>query len=138
MILDGFPRNIAQAESLEKMLNEMNNKVDMALYIDVPFDEIIERIASRRTCKECQETYNLTYKPPKQDGICDKCGGELYQRADEEHGIIKNRLEVYEKTATPVIEFYKSQSVLYHAKAGDGEGKTSMDVVQEVTEYIKR
>lgn len=84
MILDGFPRNIAQAESLEKMLNEMNNKVDMALYIDVPFDEIIERIASRRTCKECQETYNLTYKPPKQDGICDKCGGELYQRADEE------------------------------------------------------
>ena len=79
-VLDGFPRTGVQAVSLDNMLKEMNAKVDMALNIDVPFDEIVERIANRRSCKGCSEIYNVVFNPPKVEGICDKCGGELYQR----------------------------------------------------------
>ena len=136
-VLDGFPRTKVQAESLDKMLGEMNAKVDMALNIDVPFDEIVERIANRRSCRGCSEIYNIVFNPPKQEGICDKCGGELYQREDQKPEVVQNRLKVYSESAEELINHYNNAGVLYDAKAGDGIGKTSYDVAKEVEEYIQ-
>ena len=136
-VLDGFPRTEVQAQSLDKMLGEMGAKVDMALNIDVPFDEIVERIANRRSCKGCSEIYNVVFNPPKQEGICDKCGGELYQREDQKPEVVENRLKVYSASAQELINHYKKAEVLYDAKAGDSVGKTSYDVAKEVEEFIK-
>ena len=136
-VLDGFPRTGVQAVSLDNMLKEMNAKVDMALNIDVPFDEIVERIANRRSCKGCSEIYNVVFNPPKVEGICDKRGGELYQREDQKPEVVENRLQVYSKTAEELINHYKKANILYDAKAGDKVGKTSYDVAKEVEEYIK-
>ena len=136
-VLDGFPRTGVQAVSLDNMLKEMNAKVDMALNIDVPFDEIVERIANIRSCKGCSEIYNVVFNPPKVEGICDKCGGELYQREDQKPEVVENRLQVYSKTAEELINHYKKANILYDAKAGDKVGKTSYDVAKEVEEYIK-
>lgn len=136
-VLDGFPRTGVQAVSLDNMLKEMNAKVDMALNIDVPFDEIVERIANRRSCKGCSEIYNVVFNPPKVEEICDKCGGELYQREDQKPEVVENRLQVYSKTAEELINHYKKANILYDAKAGDKVGKTSYDVAKEVEEYIK-
>ena len=118
-VLDGFPRTENQAISLDKMLSEMNGKVDMALNIDVPFDEIVERIANRRSCRGCSEIYNVVFNPPKVEGICDKCGGELYQREDQKPEVVENRLKVYSESAEELINHYEKAGVLYNAKAGD-------------------
>ena len=136
-VLDGFPRTKNQAICLDKMLSEMNKKVDMSLNIDVPFEEIVERIANRRSCRECNEIYNVVFNPPKVEGICDKCGGELYQREDQKPEIVQNRLKVYSESAQEIIDYYENANVLYNAKAGDRAGKTSYDVAKEVEEYIK-
>ena len=122
-VLDGFPRTEKQAESLDIMLNEIGAKVDMALNIDVPFDEIVERIANRRSCRGCSEIYNVVFNPPKQEGICDKCGGELYQREDQKPEVVQNRLKVYSETAEELINHYTLAGVLYNAKAGDAVRK---------------
>lgn len=137
-VLDGFPRTENQAISLDKMLNEMNAKVDMALNIDVPFDEIVERIANRRSCRGCNEIYNVVFNPPKVQGICDKCGGELYQREDQKPEVVQNRLEVYSKTAEELINYYKNSNVLVSKKAGDKAGKTSYDVAREIEETLRK
>lgn len=137
-VLDGFPRTGAQAVSLDEMLSKMNAKVDMALNIDVPFDEIVERIANRRSCRGCNEIYNVVFNPPKVEGICDKCGGELYQREDQKPEIVQNRLEVYSKTAEELIEYYKKANVLVSKKAGDKAGKTSYDVAREIEETLNK
>lgn len=137
-ILDGFPRTKAQAISLDEMLKKMNAKVDMALNIDVPFDEIVERIANRRSCRGCNEIYNVVFNPPKVEGVCDKCGGELYQREDQKPEIVQNRLEVYSKTAEELIKYYQNANVLVTKKAGDKVGKTSYDVAKEIEEALKR
>ena len=136
-VLDGFPRTGVQAVSLDKMLGEMNAKVDMALNIDVPFDEIVERIANRRSCRGCSEIYNVVFNPPKVEGVCDKCGGELYQREDQKPEVVQNRLRVYSDSAEELIKHYEAAGFLYDAKAGDSVGKTSYDVAKEVEEYIK-
>ena len=136
-ILDGFPRTKAQAESLDKLLNSNGNRVDMALNIDVPFEEIIERIANRRSCRGCNAIYNIKFNPPKQEGICDECGGELYQREDQKPEVVQNRLEVYKNTADELIEYYKKAGTIYTVKAGDKDGKNSYDVAKEVEEYLK-
>lgn len=137
-VLDGFPRTGAQAVSLDEMLSKMNAKVDMALNIDVPFDEIVERIANRRSCRGCNEIYNVVFNPPKVEGICDTCGGELYQREDQKPEIVQNRLEVYSKTAEELIEYYKKANVLVSKKAGDKAGKTSYDVAREIEETLSK
>lgn len=135
-VLDGFPRTGVQAVSLDNMLNEMGAKVDMALNIDVPFDEIVERIANRRSCRGCSEIYNVVFNPPKVEGVCDKCGGELYQREDQKPEVVENRLKVYSESAEELINHYKNAGILYDAKAGDKVGKTSYDVAKEVEDYI--
>ncbi len=137
-ILDGFPRTENQAKVLDELLNSKGNKVDMALNIEVPFDEIVERIANRRSCRGCNEIYNVVFNPPKQEGICDKCGGELYQREDQKPEVVQNRLEVYKKTSEELIKYYEAKNVLRTEKAGDKAGRTSYDVAKEVEESLKK
>lgn len=136
-VLDGFPRTGVQAVSLDNMLKEMNAKVDMALNIDVPFDEIVERIANRRSCRGCSEIYNVVFNPPKQEGICDKCGGELYQREDQKPEIVQNRLEIYKNTVEELIKYYEEKNVLRTEKAGDKAGRTSYDVAEKVQKDLE-
>lgn len=137
-ILDGFPRTENQAVVLDKLLESKGNKVDMALNIDVPFDEIVERIANRRSCKGCSEIYNVVFNPPKQEGKCDKCGGELYQREDQKPEVVQNRLEVYRNTAEELIKYYENKGVLRTEKAGDKAGRTSYDVAAEIEKGIRK
>lgn len=137
-ILDGFPRTLAQAIKLDEILDKRNSKVDIALNIDVPFDEILERITNRRNCKKCNEIYNVEFNPPKIENICDKCGGELYQREDQKPEIVQNRLEIYSKTAEELIKHYQKANVLITKKAGDKAGKTSYDIAKEIEETLNK
>ena len=136
-ILDGFPRTRNQAIALDELLQSNGSKVDMALNIEVPFDEIVERIANRRSCKGCSEIYNVVFNPPKQEGICDKCGGELYQREDQKPEIVQNRLEIYKNTAEELIKYYEEKNVLRTEKAGDKAGRTSYDVAEKVQKDLE-
>lgn len=111
-ILDGFPRNVAQAEALDQMLGELKSPLDFAISIDVSFDELMKRLTGRRTCKSCGQMYNIYFSPPKKNGICDKCGGELFQRDDDKEETIRKRLEVYEAQTAPVIGYYREKGIL--------------------------
>lgn len=111
-ILDGFPRNTAQAEALDKLLNDLNMPLDSALSVDVPKEDLMKRLTGRRTCKNCQQMYNIYYSPPKKEGVCDKCGGELFQRDDDKEETIKKRLDVYEAQTAPLIDYYKKKGIL--------------------------
>jgi adenylate kinase len=111
-ILDGFPRNTAQAEALDKMLNGLKMPLNAALSVDVPKDDLMKRLTGRRTCKNCQQMYNIYYSPPKKDGVCDKCGGVLFQRDDDKEETIKKRLDVYDASTAPLINYYKNKGIL--------------------------
>lgn len=136
-ILDGFPRTEKQAEELDNLLLANNKMVDIVINVEVPFEEIVDRIASRRNCKNCSEIYNIHYNPPKVEGICDACGGELYQREDQKPEVVNNRLEVYKNTSSRLIDYYKDNKKLYQVQAGDSANKTSSDVAEELIKYIK-
>jgi adenylate kinase len=118
-ILDGFPRNVAQAEALDKMLNDLGMSLDAALSVDVPFDDLMKRLTGRRTCKACGQMYNIYFNPPKKEGVCDKCGGELFQRDDDKEETIKKRLEVYNSQTSPLIDYYSKKGIL---KSVNGTG----------------
>lgn len=111
-VLDGFPRTIPQAEVLEKALNELGDKVDYAINVDVPDENIINRMSGRRACVNCGATYHIVYAPTAKEGICDKCGNELILRDDDKPETVKNRLDVYHKQTQPLIDFYKGKGVL--------------------------
>lgn len=128
-LLDGFPRTIAQAEALDKLLEDMNQKLDAVLVLDVPTEELVIRLTARRTCKVCGKTYHLLYNPPKKDGICDLDGGELYQRSDDNEETVRNRLLVYENQTKPLIEYYRKKGI---AKIIEGIGK-----IDEIYQVIK-
>lgn len=117
-LLDGFPRTVAQAEALEEILNELKRPIDAVLSIDVDQDQLMARLTGRRICKDCGSTYHVVYNPPKQEGVCDKCGGELYQRADDNEETVSNRLEVNLKQAKPLLDFYEEKGYL---KTIDGD-----------------
>ncbi|HEC96810.1 MAG TPA: adenylate kinase [Nitrospirae bacterium] len=118
-ILDGFPRNTAQAEVLDKVLNETNIPLQVALCVDVDMDILMKRLTGRRTCRQCGQMYNIYFSSPQKEGVCDKCGGELYQRDDDKEETISRRLEVYEAQTAPLIEYYKNKGIL---KTVEGTG----------------
>ncbi len=118
-ILDGFPRTVPQAEALDKLLEKIGKKIDYAICIDVPDDELVKRLTGRRTCKNCGMMYHVIFKPPKEEGKCDVCGGELYQRADDNEETVRNRLKVYHEQTEPIIQFYEKKGVLHRI---DGMG----------------
>jgi adenylate kinase len=111
-ILDGFPRNTSQAETLDNVLSEMNSPLDIALSVDVDKDDLMKRLTGRRTCKGCQQMYNIHFSTPQKEGICDKCGGQLYQRDDDKEETIRNRLDVYDKSTAPLIDYYGKKGIL--------------------------
>ncbi|MBO8178371.1 MAG: adenylate kinase [Bacillus sp. (in: Bacteria)] len=111
-LLDGFPRTVAQAEALENMLQELNKSIDYVLHIDVDKEILMERLTGRRICKECGATYHLVFNPPTKEGICDRCGGELYQRADDNEETVQNRLDVNIKQMQPLLDFYQEKGYL--------------------------
>lgn len=111
-ILDGFPRNIAQAEALEKTLNGLKRGIDHVVDIGIQKKEIIRRLSCRRVCRGCEEGYHLIFAPPLNADVCDKCGGELYQRDDDRGEAIEARLKVYEEATSPVLDFYRGKGLL--------------------------
>ncbi len=115
VVFDGFPRNKAQALALNEMLEVQNKKIDLALQLNIPDEDIIYRTVKRRTCsnKECGAIYNLEYRKPKVDGICDICGSPLTKRADDNEETIKNRLNVYHSRAEEILKFFKEENLLY-------------------------
>ncbi len=130
VVFDGFPRNRNQAEALEKMLEEMGQKVDVALYLDMPDEDIIYRTVKRRICsnKDCGEIYNLEFKKPKQEGICDICGSKLIQRKDDNEETITNRLNVYHEQSKDLIKYYEEKKLIYRV-----ELHANIDITEEMT-----
>ena len=112
-ILDGFPRTVAQAEALDSILTEVSMPLDMVLNLNVDDDILIKRLTSRRVCRQCGAIYNVLFQPPKEEGVCDKCGGELYQRDDDNEESVKNRLEVYHSQTQPLIDYYDRKGLLH-------------------------
>lgn len=123
-ILDGFPRTVAQAESLDGILSEMDKKIDRSIFLDVETDFIVKRLSGRRVCRGCGASFHVEANPTKADGVCDKCGGETYQRADDEPTSISKRLDVYEKSTAPLKDYYQSKGSLVKVS-----GLGSMDEV---------
>ncbi len=136
-LLDGFPRTLRQAEALDDMLNELGKSINAVIYIDVPEEEVVKRIAYRRTCKNCGAVYHLIYAPPKEEGKCDKCGGELYQRDDDKEEVVRQRFKVYMENTAPLIDYYEKKGLLYRV-----DGTKSIDEVfaqiEEILQKIAR
>ncbi len=111
-ILDGFPRTVAQAELLEKVMAEINMKLDAVVLFDAPEELLLQRLTSRLTCRSCGASFNKLFAKPAKEGICDNCGGELYQRSDDSLETAKNRLKVYNEQTAPLIEYYIGKNLL--------------------------
>ncbi len=139
IILDGFPRTVKQAEELDKMLESENKKVDIVINLTTPEEEIIERIVNRRVCsnQECKTIFNLQLNPPKQEGICDKCGSELVQRKDDTVETVKSRLNSYFEQTSPLVEYYEKKGNLYSAVVSKSINKLGKDVAEDVVKYIE-
>ncbi len=121
-MLDGFPRNVSQAETLDKMLGELNLKIDHVVSVEVPSKELLGRLTGRRTCRNCNAMFHVMFNPPKKDGVCDKCSGELYQRADDNEATVSSRLKVYDEQTAPLIDYYSKQGKV---RTIDGVGEIS-------------
>ncbi len=129
-ILDGFPRNLTQAASLDKLLAEVGQPIDAGLLIDVDFDILLKRLTGRLSCKDCSTVYNRYFSPPTKEGVCDKCGStNLYHRADDNEETIGNRLKVYEENTAPLINYYADQGLLKRVN-GIGEMEDITKAIQ--------
>jgi len=119
-ILDGFPRTINQAKALDEIMEELNTKIDLALYIKVPEKELIKRLSGRRVCEDCGATYHVEFNPPEKEGICDKCGGKLIQRSDDKEETVKNRIEVNREKTEKLIKYYNKEGILETIESSGG------------------
>jgi adenylate kinase len=119
VILDGFPRTLAQAEGLKEILAGMGRTLDGVLYIAVPDEELVSRLSGRRICRRCQTPYHIQFNPPQKHGVCGTCGGELYQREDDKPETVRARLKVYHQQTAPLIDFYRQFGLLTEV---DGSG----------------
>ncbi|MCR4610742.1 MAG: adenylate kinase [Lachnospiraceae bacterium] len=131
-VLDGFPRTIPQAEALTEALNKLGEKMDYAIDVDVPDDNIVKRMSGRRACLECGATYHVVSIPPKKEGICDVCGSKLVLRDDDKPETVQKRLDVYHEQTQPLIDYYKNQGIL---KSVDGT-QPMEDVFANIVEIL--
>ena len=111
-LLDGFPRNVPQAETLKKMLAEWDARLSVVLELVVDEDEVVRRLSGRRTCRRCERVWHVLYDPPARNSICDDCGGELFQRDDDSEDTIRHRIEVYAEQTSPLVSFYADENIL--------------------------
>ena len=139
IILDGFPRTIEQGEKLQDILAKQGRAVYIVVNLSLPDDEIVDRIIKRRTCPnpECREIYNLDFKPPKKQGICDLCGTELIQRDDDNEETVRERLKIYHETSEKLVEYYKKQALLYTIKLNNESNVTTMGIAEEIKSYFE-
>ena len=128
-VLDGFPRTIPQAEALTKALKDNNDKLDYAIDVDVPDENIINRMSGRRACAKCGGTFHIKYNPTKVEGVCDLCGGDLYIRNDDQPEIVKKRLVAYHDQTQPLIDYYKSEGILKTVDGTQNVDKVFEDIV---------
>lgn len=129
-LLDGFPRTVAQAEALENMLSDLNKNINFVINIDVDKEILMERLTGRRICKSCGSTYHLVFNPPATEDVCDRCGGELYQRADDNAETVQNRLEVNLKQTKPLLDFYETKGYLRNIDGQQDISKVFADLDQ--------
>lgn len=129
-LLDGFPRTLVQAEALDRIMREMGKRIEMVINITVPREILVQRMTGRLTCKNCKAVYHREFNPPKLEGVCDKCGGELIQRSDDQEATARKRLEVYMEETDPVLNYYQKQGILLNV-----EGNRAR---QEVFNEIKK
>lgn len=132
-LLDGFPRTIYQADALETALSSMNQKLDYVVNIIVRKELLIERAVGRRICKDCSQTYHMSFNPPSKEGICDSCGGELQQRKDDTEETVANRINVYEEQTEPLIDYYTQKGIIVNI---DGE-KSIKEVGKDIIANLR-
>lgn len=140
-ILDGFPRTIEQAEKLDEILKKSNKKIDLVINLVTPKEEIIDRMLTRRVCtnQDCKATYNIKLHPPVKEGICDKCGSPLKQRADDSDSeAIKRRLEIYEEKTSPLVKYYEDKGVLKTETVSLAINRMGNDVANEIVEMLNK
>jgi adenylate kinase len=128
-ILDGFPRTIGQAEALERLLKDFGQKLDAVVYFQVAEPELVRRLTGRRLCRQCQTAFHLISAPPKRPGVCDRCGGELYQREDDSEATVRHRLQVYERQTSPLLDYYRQRGLLAPVQ-GEGAVGTIRDAIR--------
>lgn len=128
-LLDGFPRTIEQAEALNSIMSELDREIDAVINIEVPEEELMNRLTGRRICEKCGTTYHLVFNPPKVDGICDIDGGKLYQREDDNPETVSNRLSVNVKQSKPILEYYNNKGVLKNIDGSKDIDEVTNDVI---------
>lgn len=133
-LLDGFPRTVEQADALEFIFKKNNLKLDRVINIEVKEDVLFKRLTGRRLCKNCGASYNVNTMPPKNVGLCDKCGGPLYQRDDDKEEVIENRLKVYARQTEPLIDYYRKKDILRDVNASEGSVDEIVGKIQKELE----
>lgn len=131
-LLDGFPRTIEQANALDKVLGDMGQKLDSVVNIQVDSKLLVDRAVGRRICKDCGQTYHIIYNKPKKEGICDKCGGELYQRKDDTEETVANRINVYQEQTKPLIEYYTKKGIILNINGEQPIDKVGSDIISNL------
>lgn len=134
-ILDGYPRNIKQASSLDSLLNSRHSAIDMVFYLDTSVPVIVQRLTGRLVCKDCGFNFHIKNMPPKKEMTCDKCGGRLYQRQDDKEETIKKRLAVYQEESFPLIQYYKEKNKLYQVSSDQEAGIVLNKMFELVAKY---
>lgn len=129
-LLDGFPRTVAQADALDKILVDLKMTLDGVINIEVDEEKLLQRLTGRRICRKCGATYHMVFNPPADENTCDKCGGELYQRSDDNLETAKNRLQVYNDQTQPLIDFYRVKGLLREINGDQEIAKVLQDIVE--------
>ena len=139
VILDGFPRTTHQAEELEKFLNENGKSVTKVINLVTPKEEVVERIVNRRICsnQNCKTVFNMKLNPPKVEGVCDFCGGDLIQRKDDKEDVINSRLDTYYTETAPIEKFYEEKGLLYSTQISEKINRLADEVAKDVVELLK-
>ena len=137
-ILDGYPRNLSQAEELDKMLAEKNDKVDLVVYLTTPTEEIIERVMARRECPKCKKVYNMILSKPKNGEICDNCGVQLIKRADDTEEKLKTRLDIFFTQTKPVMDYYKQKGIVREEEVSVAINRLGTDAAKDIVEHLKK
>lgn len=132
-LLDGFPRTLAQAEALSEIANEIDRKIDVVINLDCNEEELVKRISGRRVCRVCGAPYHIVNMKPKVEGVCDKCGGELYQRNDDNPEALKVRLQHYVVQTKPLIDYYENQNLLVNYDSSKG----TTELFDEISKFLK-